>query len=119
MYLVQDAHSFWNWVYFVLLIVVSIHSNGWFLSTSWSANVISLLLIHTLRSTRFTLRSQHCSCLNLIVMKLALLNNVIYTLMVRMIRTILYDIGFVANMLLEAYVIKMVTRIRFSYWLLW
>ena len=23
MYFVQDAHSFWNWLYFVLLIVVS------------------------------------------------------------------------------------------------
>ena len=24
MYYIQDAHSFWNWVYFVFLIVVSI-----------------------------------------------------------------------------------------------
>lgn len=24
MYYVQDAHSFWDWIYFVLLIVVSI-----------------------------------------------------------------------------------------------
>ena len=24
LYFVQDAHSFWNWLYFVLLIVVSI-----------------------------------------------------------------------------------------------
>lgn len=24
MYYVQDAHSFWDWVYFVLLIVVSL-----------------------------------------------------------------------------------------------
>ena len=24
MYFVQDAHSFWNWIYFVLLIVVRI-----------------------------------------------------------------------------------------------
>jgi len=23
MYFVQDAHSFWNWIYFVMLIVVS------------------------------------------------------------------------------------------------
>lgn len=26
MYYVQDAHSFWDWIYFVLLIVVS---SGW------------------------------------------------------------------------------------------
>ncbi len=26
MYYVQDAHSFWDWLYFVLLIVVSLHS---------------------------------------------------------------------------------------------
>ena len=26
MYYVQDAHSFWNWIYFVALIVVSIVS---------------------------------------------------------------------------------------------
>ena len=26
MYFVQDAHSFWNWVYFVLLIVVKFTS---------------------------------------------------------------------------------------------
>ena len=25
MYFVQDAHSFWNWLYFVLLIVVSLY----------------------------------------------------------------------------------------------
>lgn len=25
MYYVQDAHSFWDWIYFVLLIVVSIN----------------------------------------------------------------------------------------------
>ena len=24
MYFVQDAHSFWNWIYFVMLIVVSL-----------------------------------------------------------------------------------------------
>lgn len=24
MYYVQDAHSFWDWIYFVLLIVVSV-----------------------------------------------------------------------------------------------
>lgn len=27
MYYVQDAHSFWDWIYFVLLIVVSVVSN--------------------------------------------------------------------------------------------
>lgn len=26
MYYVQDAHSFWDWIYFVLLIVVSVPS---------------------------------------------------------------------------------------------
>ena len=28
MYFVQDAHSFWNWLYFVLLIVVSGRASG-------------------------------------------------------------------------------------------
>ena len=28
MYFVQDAHSFWNWLYFVLLIVVSGTAGG-------------------------------------------------------------------------------------------
>ena len=28
MYFVQDAHSFWNWLYFVLLIVVSERERG-------------------------------------------------------------------------------------------
>lgn len=27
MYYVQDAHSFWDWIYFVLLIVVSFYSH--------------------------------------------------------------------------------------------
>lgn len=27
MYYVQDAHSFWDWIYFVLLIVVSAKTN--------------------------------------------------------------------------------------------
>jgi hypothetical protein len=27
MYYVQDAHSFWDWIYFVLLIVVSVIYN--------------------------------------------------------------------------------------------
>lgn len=28
MYYVQDAHSFWDWIYFVLLIVVSTGQEG-------------------------------------------------------------------------------------------
>lgn len=32
MYYVQDAHSFWDWIYFVLLIVVSV--TGWFVFCS-------------------------------------------------------------------------------------
>jgi hypothetical protein len=40
MYYVQDAHSFWNWIYFVMLIVVSRRTIG---GMSYSCRIIFVI----------------------------------------------------------------------------
>ena len=63
MYFVQDAHSFWNWIYFVCLIVVSIYvprkKDGFKLKlyfrlghSSWSTFALSSLQPSSLRLKR-------------------------------------------------------------------
>lgn len=50
MYYVQDAHGFWNWIYFVILIVVS----SWYnYSAKWKLR--EEFSIHSLFPVSFTL----------------------------------------------------------------
>lgn len=44
MYYVQDAHSFWDWIYFVLLIVVSIVIYYWYINLLFFFEFFYLLM---------------------------------------------------------------------------
>lgn len=58
MYFVQDAHSFWDWIYFVSLIVVSLSWGVWPIDTK---SCLACLRIYTYLNTMY-LPTIYCVC---------------------------------------------------------